>query len=379
MAICAAVTESRYYYPMHLTTVLLLLAMSAPMSAPSTETDLPSPSCALVIAHRGASALLPEHTLAAYARAIADGADVIEPDLVLTRDGVLIARHENEISGTTDISTHAAFADHRRRKHIDGHEVLGWFTEDLTLAELKTLRARERLPELRGTRHDGQFEIATFAEILSLIQAEHARSGRIIGVAPELKHSSHFRKLGFRPESALLESLSADALARQVPVWVQSFEVAGLRELRGRLGAEFPSIRLVQLLGAPGDRPEDLRAAGDKTRYRDLMTAAGLKEVATYADAIGAPKISIIPLDRSGRFKAASPLVARAHKAGLEVFAYTFRPENQFLPRALWKGEGPRARNESGSVAEIRAYLAAGIDGFFADDPAMARKAGQPK
>ncbi len=351
--------------------LFLLLAMSAPPSV----IESPCPSRALVIAHRGASALLPEHTLAAYARAIADGADVIEPDLVLTRDSVLVARHENEISGTTDVAGRAAFADRRTRKRIDGRSVNGWFTEDLTLAEIKTLRARERIPELRGIRHDGRFEIATLAEILSLVQAEHARSGRMVGIAPELKHSTYFRKLGFEPEAALLNTLTTHPFAREIPVFVQSFEVAGLRELRSQLGSEHSKVRLVQLLGEPGDRPEDLRDAGDSTRYRDLMTAAGLERIAGYADVIGAPARSIIPLDRSGRFDAVSPLVERAHSAGLQVFAYTFRPENHFLPRALWKGEDPRTRNETGSIAEIGAYLAAGIDGFFADDPAMARKA----
>jgi len=172
----------------------------------------------VVIGHRGASALLPEHTLAAYARAIADGADYIEPDLVATRDGVLVARHENEIGGTTDVAQRPEFAVRKRRQVIDGETFEGWFTEDFTLAELKTLRARERLPQLRGTGHDGEFQIATLDEIIALAAEQSAREGRIIGLIPEIKHPSHFQRTGLPMEDRLLETLSAHAYTREAPV-----------------------------------------------------------------------------------------------------------------------------------------------------------------
>src|SRR5690348_9602994 len=200
-----------------------------------------------VIAHRGACAHLPEHTLAAYARAIADGADLIEPDLVMTRDGVLVARHENEIGATTDVAAHPRFAARRTRKHIDGVPVEGWFTEDFTLAELKRLRTRERLPDLRGTAHDGQHPIATLEEIIELLAAENARHGRVIGLIPEIKHGTWSRQQGLPMEQRLLGALRAHACTRSVPVVIQSFEPANLRALRADL-ADLPNVRLLQLI-----------------------------------------------------------------------------------------------------------------------------------
>lgn len=325
------------------------------------------PSKALVIGHRGASALRPEHTLASYAKAIEDGADFIEPDLVSTRDGVLVARHENEISGTTDVAQHAEFAARRTTKSIDGERTTGWFTEDFTLAELKTLRARERLPELRSTAYDGKFQIATFDEIIALAAEASARRGRPIGLAPEIKHPSHFAALGLAMEDTLLAALRAHPYTRTAPVIVQSFEIANLRELRGKIGAD-ANISLLQLIGRPGDHPYDTVLAKAPLRYDAMTTADGLREVATYADAIGPAYRDLDPAHGRSR------LVDDAHAAGLRVIAYTFRPENQFLDD--YSGDcGPAARHEAGSIAQIRAYLALGIDAFFTDDPALGRQA----
>jgi glycerophosphoryl diester phosphodiesterase len=330
-----------------------------------------------VIAHRGASAHLPEHTLAAYARAIADGADLIEPDLVMTRDGVLVARHENEIGATTDVADHPRFAARRTTRHVDGVPLEGWFTEDFTLAELKTLRARERLPALRGTAHDGQHTVATLEEIIELLAAENARRGRSVGLIPEIKHGSWFAGLGLPMEQRLLDTLRAHACTRSVPVIIQSFEQANLRALRAGLD-DLPNVRLLQLIDEPHAQPWDVRARGGALRYADLLTPAGLREVAAYADAIGPEARAILPLDGEGRLGRPGTLVRDAHAAGLDVLAWTFRPENVFLPRSLWRGSDPAARHAEGSIAEIRAHLAAGIDGFFTDDPALGRRAVRP-
>jgi len=352
--------------------LLLLLLMAV---TPITSLAGEMPEKALVIGHRGASAFLPEHTLAAYARAIADGADYIEPDLVATRDGVLVARHENEIGGTTDVAQRPEFAARKRSQMIDGETFEGWFTEDFTLAELKTLRARERLPELRGTAHDGQYDIATLDEIIELASEHAARTGRSIGLIPEIKHPSHFQRIGLPMEEPLLDTLAAHAYTREAPVVIQSFEQANLRALRQRLGPSQRNIRLLQLLGAPDGQPGDALAAGEATRYADLMTPAGLKDIARYADIIGPWTCLLIPVADNGALGAPTALMADARKEGLHVWPYTFRPENHFLPKALRDGDEPRMRNEAGSLAEIRAHLALGIGGFFTDDPALGRRA----
>ncbi|MEW9622895.1 glycerophosphodiester phosphodiesterase [Rhodanobacter geophilus] len=328
-----------------------------------------------VIAHRGASAWLPEHTLAAYARAIADGADFIEPDLVMTRDGVLVARHENEISGTTDVAMHAEFAARRTVKHIDGVEVAGWFVEDFTLAELKVLRARERLPGLRGVRHDGLYPIATLDEIVALAACESAARGRVVGLIPEIKHGTYFRDIGLPMEDALLDALATDAYMRAAPVEIQSFERGNLRYLDGeRRRRGMANVRLLQLIGEPHEQPYDVAAAGGTLNYAEMTTPRNLRGIAGYADAIGPPARMVVPLAPDGGLAAPGTLVRDAHAAGLEVHAYTFRPENAFLPPALRAGDDAR-RNEAGSLAEIRACLAAGMDAFFTDDPAVGRKA----
>ncbi|KFN51879.1 hypothetical protein N790_13620 [Arenimonas malthae CC-JY-1] len=352
---------------------LAALGLAACQSLPRAEAGaMPEPFEMQVIAHRGASAWLPEHTLAAYARAIADGADAVEPDLVMTRDGVLVARHENEISGTTDVATRPEFADRKARRQVDGEWVEGWFTEDFSLAELKTLRARERLPQLRSTANDGRFEVPTFDEILALVAAESEQRGRVVGLVPEIKHPTYFAARGLAMEQPLLGALAAHAYTRRAPVLIQSFETANLRALRAAV-PRGGNIRLLQLVGAPDAAPYDTVAAGKPVPYAQLVSPDGLRDVADYADALGPPyaMLQLQPRGDGGR----SALVDAAHAAGLQVVAYTFRPENHFLEPRFRDDAGPAARNEAGSVREIRSYLAAGLDAFFTDDPALGRAA----
>ncbi len=338
----------------------------------------PRSSRPVVIGHRGASALRPEHTIAAYAKAVADGADLIEPDLVVTKDGVLVIRHENNIAETTDVAAHAAFAGRRTEKTIDGEKQIGWFTEDFTLAELKTLRARERLPQLRpgNAAMDGRFDIATWAEMIDFAAAISSAYGRTIGLVPELKHSTYFASIGLPLEDRFLASIAAHHHSRTAPLIVQSFEVANLRYLRGKLGRP-GNVQLMQLVigSDPKAKPADAGTAGGGLRYADMITVDGLKVISDYADIVAPDGRSIIPLDADGRLGKPTSLVGDAHRAGLLVQPWTFRPENYFLPRDMQDTAGPAARNPAGSVAEIRAYLAAGIDGFFTDDPAIGRMA----
>ena len=357
------------------------LAMSvAPRADETLRHETPMAKKVLVIGHRGASALRPEHTLASYGKAIAEGADFVEPDLVMTKDGVPVARHENEIGGTTDVAAHPEFAVREVTKCIDGRDVTGWFTEDFTLAELKTLRARERLPELRSTRYDGEFQIPTLDEIIDFVAAESAASGHPVGIIPEIKHGTYFQKLGLSMEDRLLAILDSHSYTQTAPVEIQSFEVTNLRYLRKRLGGmaesnSRPNVRLLQLLDEAGEQPYDVIAAGGSLTYGEMMTPAGLREIASYADAIGPSSRAIIPLASDGSLGQPTRLVHDAHAAGLELHPYTFRPENQFQPRNFWRGEDPKTLNGEGSIAEIRAYLDAGIDAFFTDDPALGRRA----
>ena len=328
----------------------------------------------LVFGHRGACALRPEHTLASYALAIADGADYVEPDLCITRDGVLVIRHEPEISGTTDVAAHPEFASRRTSKVVDGETMEGWFLTDFTLPELKTLRARERLPLVRpqNARWDGAFEVPTFTEYLDFVAAESAARGRLIGMVPEIKHSTWHAAQGLPIEERFLAALASHPYAKRAPVEIQSFETANLRDLRRRLGRP-ANVRLMQLVDDPSARPADLAATGSATTWAELTTAAGLRAMATYADTVSPNSRVLIPLDAQGRLGPPAPIIRDAHAAGLLVRSWTFRPENQFLPADLRSDAGPNARDPKGSVAEIRRYLAAGLDGFFTDDPALGR------
>lgn len=333
---------------------------------------------ALVLGHRGACAWRPEHTLASYARAIADGADFVEPDLVATRDGVLVARHENAIGETTDVATRPEFAARRCAKVVDGTRIEGWFTEDFTLAELQTLRARERLTGegLRRESHafDGQFRICTLAEIAEFVAAEAATRGRSIGLIPELKHSTYFAGIGLPLEERFCAELEAHPYLRSAPVIVQSFEVANLKALRTRLAGR-ANVQLMQLIDDDAMVPADVSAAGGRTRFAQMLTPSGLAAIAGYAEWVAPWTRQLIPLDADGRLGQSSGVVAAAHRAGLRVGCYTFRPENRFLPADCRDGRGDNARNEAGSVAEMRRYLAEGIDGLFTDDPALGRRA----
>lgn len=346
----------------------ILLGGVALISADAVpELQAAEPTRPIVIAHRGASGYVPEHTLAAYFIAVQQGADYIEPDLVSTKDGVLIARHENEIGGTTDVAARPEYAARRTRKVIDGREVEGWFTEDFTLAELKTLRARERLPELRrdNARFDGQFEIPTLDEILSLVRALERMRGpnaARIGVYPETKHPSYFRGIDLALEGPLLRTLKRWGYrGKDAPVFIQSFEVGNLQALRKQT-----RIRLVQLMEADS-APYDLVARGDPRKYADLATADGLREVALYADAIGVEKRMVIPRDADNASLGVTALVNLAHQSGLKVHIWTMRAENYFLPQELKSGDSPATHGALDK--EIELFLRAGIDGFFADHP----------
>ncbi len=320
----------------------------------------------LVFGHRGASGYRPEHTLASYELAIRQGADVIEPDLVATKDGVLVARHENEIGGTTDVEER--FPTLVRTKVIDGRSITGWFTEDLTLAELKTLRADERLPDVRqeNTVLDGRYAIPTLDEVLALAAAASKREGRTIAVAPETKHPTYFDSIGLSLEEPLLADLRDAGLDKpESPVYVQSFEEANLRDLRS-LGA---GVRLVQLTSRTG-RPYDHVVAGDSQTYADMTTPAGLREIAEYADVLGPDKTQIFPRASDQSTGAPTALVADAHAAGLAVVPYTVRAENQFLPLQYRSSTDPNAYGDV--LAELRDLFGTGIDGIFVDQPDLA-------
>jgi glycerophosphoryl diester phosphodiesterase len=295
----------------------------------------------VVIAHRGASGERPEHTLESYRLAIEQGADYIEPDLVMTRDGVLIARHENEIGGTTDVADRPEFAARRRAQIIDGETMTGWFTEDFTLAEIKSLRARERLPALRpqNCAFDGRFSVPTFDEILQLATETNRRRSTEprIGVYPETKHPAHFAAIGLPQEQAVLTALDRFDYGREgSPVFIQSFDPNNLRQLR-----EMTHLPLVQLLE---------HELGD------------LHRIAEYADGIGIAK----PL-------ATAKGIADAHSLDLTVHVWTFRAENEFLPADLKIGDAPAGHGNLDG--EIERYLSRGIDGFFTDFPAIGVRA----
>jgi glycerophosphoryl diester phosphodiesterase len=329
----------------------------------------------IVIAHRGASGYLPEHTLAAYALAIEQGADFVEPDLVMTGDGVLIARHENEIGATTDVARHPAFATRFTRKEIDGVPLEGWFAEDFTLAEIKTLRARERIPAIRpaNTRFDGMFAVPTLDEVIHLVRGTNERfrleaeaSGhpepRIVGLYPETKHPSYHDRLGLPMTEPLLRALHGNGFTDpDDPVFIQSFEVSNLQDLRGKT-----RLRLIQLMQSSG-QPYDLTILGDDRSYADLRTSEGLAAVAAYSDGIGAEKDLLIPRHPDGRLARPTRLIEDAHARGLVVHGWTFRAENRFLPLDHRRSAEPDAVGDlSGEVVR---FLDLGMDGVFTDHP----------
>lgn len=304
----------------------------------------------IVIAHRGVSGLRPEHTIAAYTLAIEQGADFIEPDLVLTKDDVFVARHENDITETSDVAAHPKFAARKTTKTIDGEKHVGWFTEDFTLAELKTLRAKERLPLLRpdNTKYDGQFEIPTLAEIIALAK-KHSVGGRVVGIYPETKHPSYFAGIGHPMEAHLVRELEAAGWDdEKAPVFIQSFEVNNLKALHA-----MTRIRLIQLMDGKG-APADAATPS----YASMITPAGFKAVAAYAYGVGPNKDMVD-----------AAFVASAHAAGLRVHPWTFRAENYFLPAGRWSGVNPRGHGRLSD--EIRRYIDMGVDGFFTDFTAI--------
>ncbi|WP_088184140.1 glycerophosphodiester phosphodiesterase [Sphingobium sp. Z007] len=339
-------------------TLFLLMSLISLSATPSALAAEP-----ILIAHRGASGERPEHTLAAYERAIDQGADYIEPDLVLTKDGVLVARHENEIGGTTDVADHPEFADRKTSKTIDGVAMVGWFTEDFTLAELRTLRARERLPDVRpaNRRFDDLYPIPTFEEILKLVRAKEAETGRRIGLYPETKHPSYFAGLGLPHQAALLDLLSRYGYQGEAdPVFIQSFEVGNLKALRAAT-----RLRLIQLIDAEGG-PADLPG----TTYADMLTVQGLTDIATYADGVGPSAALVIAPEGP------TALVGRAHDAGLQVHVWTLRMENSFLPPQYQRADDPQGRGDFASW--VRAIAATGVDGIFSDFPGQAKAALEP-
>ena len=311
----------------------------------------------IVIGHRGASGYRPEHTLESYRLAIAQGADVIEPDLVMTRDGVLVARHENEIGQTTDAAI--KYPERRRTALIDGAEYTGWFVEDFSLAEIRTLRARERL-SFRSHDHDGLYQIPTLDEVIDFVQAEERRLGRRIGIYPETKHPSHHEALGLPITEALLLTLDRFGYReRGDPVYIQSFETANLRWARERT-----RLRLVQLI-EPRGRPADFVLAGDLRAYADLIASGGLQALAEYVEGIGVAKELVQPIGAEGRLDPPTTLVAEAHRAGLFVHVWTLRADPEYLP-AGYDGDAER---------EVRHFADLGVDGAFTDFPDIAVRA----
>jgi len=309
-------------------------ALALMLSCVILGADSPRP---LIIGHRGASGYRPEHTLEGYRLAAGMGADFIEPDLVSTRDGVLIARHENEIGGTTDAADR--FPSRKTTKVVDGQTIAGWFTEDFTLAEIKTLRAKERLP-FRSHEYDGKFQVPTFDEVLDLAQQLGRELGRPVGVYPETKHPTYFRGIGLPLEEKLLASLHAHGWdARDAPVFIQSFESGNLKVLRPKT-----TVRLIYLVSDP------------------KLVAGDLEDVAAFADGIGAEKRLLVPVNAEGSFGQPTDLVARAHAAGLLVHAWTVRIEKEFLP-AGYHGH---------AEAEFEQLRAIGVDGVFTDFPDLA-------
>jgi glycerophosphoryl diester phosphodiesterase len=320
-----------------------------------------------LVAHRGASGYRPEHTTAAYRLAIALGADGIELDLVATRDGVLVARHEPELSRTTDIARRPELAHHKTTRIVDGRSVTGWFVNDLSLAELKSVRATERMLEARpeNARFDGQFSVPTLTEVLALVEDEGHRLGRTIQVYAELKHPTWFGSVGLPMEAILADTLRDAACA--APVTVLALETACLRRLRG-----VADVALMQLVEA-GGTSYDRAIVGDVATYRDMVTPRGLMRIADYADAVGLAKNLVLPRRSDGAALTPSAVVNDAHAIGLDVAVWTMRDENDFMAANFRHGTDPFSRG--GAVAEYQAFLDAGVDVLIGDHPDTAVEA----
>lgn len=377
-----------------LATFVLALAMPAWAQSPAPTLD---GNPALIVGHRGASGYLPEHTLEGYKLAIEQGADFIEPDLVSTKDGQLVVRHEPMLSGTTDVSTRPEFAGRKTTRKVDGVDTADWFASDFTLAEIKTLRAKQAFAD-RDQSHNGKYEIPTLQQVIDLAKAESTRTGRSIGIYPEIKHSTFHSAMGLAIEDKLLDQLKAAGWSEKTsPVIIQSFETANLKYLRRKT-----QLRLIQLvdaddvdkdggivLAAPFDKPYDFVVTGDKRTFKDLVSAEGLKEVKTYADGVGPWKPYLMPAkqvlgddgkprdlngdgaidERDRVLLPPTDVVKNAHAAGLFVHTWTFRSEPKRLA-SDFKGD---------PAAEYKAYLALGIDGLFSDFPDQAVKARNAK
>lgn len=323
--------------------------------------DLPVP---YVIGHRGTAGYRPEHTLGSYQHALDLGAHVIEQDLVPTKDGHLVCRHENDITATTDVADHREFAARKATKTIDGVAVTGWFTEDFTLAELKTLRAKERLPAVRqrNTLYDGRWSVPTFEEVLQWAEREGRRLGRRVWLHTETKHPTYFRGLGLPLEDRVARLLRRYGRHRaDSPQFLQSFEPSSIQRL-SRL-VDTPSV---VLLSGAGSKPWDFVVSGDPRTTDDLVKPAGLKWIASYAQGIGPTLDLIIPKDASGRLTKPTTLVADAHARGLVLHPYTMRNENTFLPADFRRGTDPTAYGDV--FGAFKAYFATGIDAVFSDN-----------
>ncbi|WP_101257173.1 glycerophosphodiester phosphodiesterase [Streptomyces barkulensis] len=323
---------------------------------------LPAPA---VIAHRGASGYRPEHTLGAYQLALDMGADVIEQDLVPTRDGHLVCRHENDITGTTDVADHPEFADRKATKTVDGTEITGWFTEDFTLAELRTLRATERIPGTRpdNTLYDGRWTVPSFEEVLRWAEREGRRRGRPVWLHVETKHPSHFRALGLGLEERLAKLLRRYGRDRaNSPTFLQSFEPTSME----RMSRLVRTPRMV-LLWTADSRPWDFEQAGDPRTVADLVTPGGLEWISGFAQGVGPVLDLVVPRRADGRLGEPTTLVRDAHARGLLLHPYTMRNENRFLPAEFRRGTDPDAYGDA--FGALRAYFGTGIDGIFTDQP----------
>ncbi|MEU9114589.1 glycerophosphodiester phosphodiesterase [Streptomyces sp. NPDC048483] len=337
-------------------------ASARTVSGGGAPQELPVP---LIVGHRGASGYRPEHTFGSYQLALDMGADVIEQDLVPTKDGHLVCRHENDITATTDVSAHPEFAGRKTTKTVDGTKLTGWFTEDFTLAELKTLRAKERIPGTRqhNTLYDGQWEVPTFEEVLRWAERQGRKRGRPVWLHIETKHPTYFRKLGLGLEERLAKALRAHGRHRRnSPNFLQSFEPGSIQRLGKLVGCP-----KVVLLDAPDTRPWDFVEAGDPRTVADLIKPSGLKWIAEFAQGIGPALDQIIPRDESGKSGAPTSLVKDAHAAGLVLHPYTGRNENTFLPTDYRRGTDPNAYGDA--LGYFRACLATGLDGMFSDNP----------